>query len=145
MGMTNEEINNLINDFYKNTDDEITLQKNLNDFSRSVTASLLSQINTGEAVLASFGDRKFAFKAVEAIYDNGAKIYKISIMDMEKFQSYFKMGSLDSLRPKTATFQYEPEHTLEEEMANALTLLLFDVFGIELSANDMGSEGMVKL
>lgn len=145
MSMTNEEIDKLVNDFCKNTDDEIALQKNLNDFSRSITTSLLSQINTGEAVLASFGDKKFAFKASEAIYDNGVKIYKVSIMDMEKFQSYFKMGALDSLRPKTATFQYEPEYTLEEEMANALTLLLFDVFGIELRANDMSSEGMVKI
>lgn len=144
MGMTNEQIDKVIQDFCTNTDNELALQKNLNDFSRSVTSSLLQQINTGEAVLASFGDKKFAFKATEAVYENGAKIYKISVMDMEKFQSYFKMGALDSLKPKTATFQYEPEYTLEEEMANALTLLLFDVFGIELSASDIGDEGMVK-
>lgn len=145
MNMTNEEIDKVINEFCKSTDDELTLQKNLNDFSKSITKSLMTQLNTNEAVLASFGDKKFAFKLNGYQYGDKNIVYKISILDMEKFQSYFKMGAVDSLKPKTATFEYEPEYSVEEEVANALTLLLFDVFGIQLQANDMGDDGMVKL
>lgn len=137
MSIDNEKIDKLIKDFYQNTDNELALQKNINDFSKSVTKSLLAQLNTNEAVLASFGDKKFAFKANGYKYYNGSTIYKISVMDMEKFQSYFKIGALDTLKPKAATFEYDPDYSLEEEMSNALSLLLFDVFGIELSAKEM--------
>ncbi len=145
MGMTNEEIDKVIKEFCDNTDNELALQKNLNDFSKSITKSLLNNLNTDQAVLASFGEKKFAFKLNGYRYANNKDVYKISIMDMEKFQANFKLGTLDSFKPKTATFEYEPEYSLEEEIANALTLLLFDVFGIQLSAKDMGDDGMVSL
>ena len=141
-----DKVDSIVKEFCDNVDNEMSLQKNLNDFSKNVTKSLLKQINTDEAVLASFGaDKKFAFKVNAYKAANNQTIYKISVADMEKFRSYFKLGALDNLKTKTATFEYDDRYNLEEEMSNALTLLLFDIFGIEVRAQNLGDDGLVRM
>ena len=145
MNISDQDVDKIINDFCKSTDDELALQKNLNEFSKNITPRLLKKINTGEAVLAGFGEKKFAFRINSTIKNEKSIIYAVGVMDLEKFNTYFKLGVIDSYRPKTATFECEPEYSMEEQISNALTLLLFDVFGIEIGAQSLGDDGMVKL
>lgn len=136
--MTNEEADKLINDFCKHVDDELKLQKDINVFSREVvTPNIIKIINSDEAFPTVFNDRKFAFK-IKCFKRSGLNdILKISVMDLEKYQKYLKLSAGEFYRAKTATFEYEPEYEMTEQIANVVTLLMFDVFGLEMSANEV--------
>lgn len=131
-----ELIDKTINDFCKNVDDQLALEHTLNEFSKSVIPHLLKKLNTNETHLAAVEDRKFALKLDGYKYPDKI-VYKISIMDLEKFQRFVKLNAMNSYRPKAATFEYDSDYPLEGQLANALTLLLFDVFGLEIGAQDL--------
>lgn len=138
MTMTNEETDKLINDFCKQVDDELQLQKDINVFSREVvTPNIIKIINSDEAFPAAFNNRKFAFKIKRFKRSGLSDIFKISVMDLEKYQKYLRLTASESYKAKTATFEYEPEYEITEQIANVVTLLLFDVFGLEMSANEV--------
>lgn len=138
-----DKVDQIVQEFIKQTDDDLQLQKELNEFAAQLTPALLKNINTNEAVTGAYGDKYLAFRLNGQTVNNSV-IYTIRLMDLEEYKKYFRMGVPEYAKSIRADFEHDNSYRLEDEIKNVVTMLLFRKFDIEISP-DSEDDGLVNV
>lgn len=131
--MDDKQINDLVNSFCKNVDDEITLESELNQFSAQVASKLYLQPNSTEAVLDTYRGVAYAFQFFIYLSPNGTKNGIVKFTDLKKYKDALKLSVPEMARVKRADFEIDPDENLEQQVKQVLTLMFFKEYNLNIS------------
>ena len=117
--MQNED--KLITDFLETTDAATQLEKELNEFAASVTPTL---IRNGTSIKA-YRDAVYSVNLV-----NQHPYYTIRLGNVTEYRNTLNTPYEHMTKILRADFEFDPDHTLEEQVKTVVTALLFRVYNL---------------
>lgn len=139
-----DNIDNLIREFSSSVDKGLELQKDINEFARQISGNLVNDIN-GEGVLATFNNNHLSIKVFANTNLYGQVVYSVKLLDFDKWARATRLSVPETIRVKCFNFEHDKDNQLQDEIRSVLVLALFDFYGIEFSAEDLGEEETVRL
>ena len=134
---------NLIQEFSSSVDKELELQKDINEFARELAEKLIYDIN-GQGLLVTFNDNHLSIKVFAEINLQGQLVYSVKVLDLDKYAQAMKLSAPETVKIKSFNFEHDESYELKDEIRNVLVLALFDFYGLDFSAEDLGEEESVR-
>ena len=134
---------NLIQEFSSSVDKELELQKDINEFARELAEKLIYDIN-GQGLLVTFNDNHLSIKVFAEINLYGQLVYSVKLLDLDKYDQAMKLSVPETVKIKSFNFEHDESYELKDEIRNVLVLALFDFYGLDFSAEDLGEEESVR-
>ena len=135
---------NLIREFSSSIDKELELQKDINEFARELAEKLIYDIN-GQGLLVTFNDNHLSIKVFAETNLYGQLVYSVKLLDLDKYAQAMKLSVPETVKIKSFNFEHDESYELKDEIRNVLVLALFDFYGLDFSAEDLGEEESVRL
>ena len=135
---------NLIREFSSSIDKELELQKDINEFARELAEKLIYDIN-GQGLLVTFNANHLSIKVFAETNLYGQLVYSVKLLDLDKYAQAMKISVPETVKIKSFNFEHDESYELKDEIRNVLVLALFDFYGLEFSAEDLGEEESVRL
>ena len=135
---------NLIREFSSSVDKELELQKDINEFARELAEKLIYDIN-GQGLLVTFNDNHLSIKVFAEANLYGQLVYSVKLLDLDKYAQAMKLSVPETVKIKSFNFEHDECYELKDEIRNVLVLALFDFYGLDFSAEDLGEEESVRL
>ena len=123
----------LIQDFIESTDSATQIEKELNDFATEITPTL---IKMGTAIKA-YRDAVYSINL-----ENRHPYYTIRLGNVTEYRNTMGTPFENRVKILRADFEFEQEHTLEEQVKTVVTALLFRVYGFVMKPTET-DEGSV--
>lgn len=140
-----ENIDRILSDFNQSVDNNLSFEKDINDFARIVSDNLFYQLDK-EGTLAEFEGRHFSFKFITKPNSFGKQIFDVKLLDLDDYRRCLKLSIPEYAKKiKVATFEHEAEYNLKDELKSILVLLLFDYYELPLGASDEGQDEIVRI
>lgn len=134
---------NLIREFSSSVDKELELQKDINEFARELAEKLIYDIN-GQGLLVTFNDNHLSIKVFSETNLYGQLVYSVKLLDLDKYAQAMKLSVPETVKIKSFNFEHDESYELKDEIRNVLVLALFDFYGLDFSAEDLGEEESVR-
>ena len=135
---------NLIREFSSSVDEELELQKDINEFARELAEKLIYDIN-GQGLLVTFNDNHLSIQVFAETNLYGQLVYSVKLLDLDKYAQAMKLSVPETVKIKSFNFEHDESYELKDEIRNVLVLALFDFYGLDFSAEDLGEEESVRL
>ena len=138
-------INQILANFNSEADKAMELEKNINLFAEEIAEQLLYQLDQ-DGVIGEFEETVFSFKFISKPNLFNKAIYDVKLLDLTDYRKCLKLSVPEQAKNiKVATFEHEGRmYTLQQELKSALTLLLFDHYGLQFGANEE-DDGSVRI
>ena len=138
-------IDQILANFNSETDKAMELEKNINLFAEEIAEKLLYQLDQ-DGVIGEFEETVFSFKFISKPNLFNKAIYDVKLLDLTDYRKCLKFSVPEQAKNiKVATFEHEGRmYTLQQELKSALTLLLFDHYGLQFGANEE-DDGSVRI
>jgi len=117
--MINE--NHLIEDFLETTEAATQLEKELNEFAAEITPVLI-RMNTA---IKAYRDAVYSVNLI-----NQHPYYTIRLGNVTEYRNTMGTPYENMTRVLRADFEFDPDHTLEEQVRSVVTALLFRVYNL---------------
>ena len=140
-----DNVDQLVQDYVSAADKQEELESDINLFAREVSEKLFLELDK-EGVLVSFYDKYLSIKFTTH-YTSAAKslMFDVRLLDLGEYRNNLKLSVPELSRIKRATFEHEGAYDLKDELRTALTLLMFDLFGLAIKPQDMGQDEDIRL
>lgn len=125
----------LIQDFIESTDAATQIEKELNDFAAEITPVLI-KMNTA---IKAYRDAVYSINL-----ENKHPYYTIRLGNVTEYRNTMGTPYENQMRVLRADFEFEEDHTLEEQIKTVVTALLFRVYGLVMRPEET-DEGTVKV
>ena len=138
-------IDQILANFNSEADKAMELEKNINLFAEEIAEKLLYQLDQ-DGVIGEFEETVFSFKFISKPNLFNKAIYDVKLLDLTDYRKCLKFSVPEQAKNiKVATFEHEGRmYTLQQELKSALTLLLFDHYGLQFGANEE-DDGSVRI
>ena len=130
-------IDQILANFNSEADKAIELEKGINLFAEEIAEKLLYQLDQ-DGVIGEFEETVFSFKFISKPNLFNKAIYDVKLLDLTDYRKCLKLSVPEQAKNiKVATFEHEGRmYTLQQELKSALTLLLFDYYGLQFGINE---------
>ena len=125
----------LIQDFIESTDAATQIEKELNDFAAEITPVLI-KMNTA---IKAYRDAVYSINL-----ENKHPYYTIRLGNVTEYRNTMGTPYENQMRDLRADFEFEENHTLEEQVKTVVTALLFRVYGLVMRPEET-DEGTVQV
>lgn len=125
----------LIQDFIESTDAATQIEKELNDFAAEITPVLI-KMNTA---IKAYRDAVYSINL-----ENRHPYYTIRLGNVTEYRNTMGTPYENQMRVLRADFEFEENHTLEEQVKTVVTALLFRVYGLVMKPEET-DEGTVQV
>lgn len=125
----------LIQDFIESTDAATQIEKELNDFAAEITPVLI-KMNTA---IKAYRDAVYSINL-----ENKHPYYTIRLGNVTEYRNTMGTPYENQMRVLRADFEFEEDHTLEEQIKTVVTALLFRVYGLVMRPEET-DEGTVQV
>lgn len=125
----------LIQDFIESTDAATQIEKELNDFAAEITPVLI-KMNTA---IKAYRDAVYSINL-----ENKHPYYTIRLGNVTEYRNTMGTPYENQMRVLRADFEFEEDHTLEEQVKAVVTALLFRVYGLVMRPTET-DEGTVQV
>jgi hypothetical protein len=125
----------LIQDFIESTDAATQIEKELNDFAAEITPVLI-KMNTA---IKAYRDAVYSINL-----ENKHPYYTIRLGNVTEYRNTMGTPYENQMRVLRADFEFEENHTLEEQVKTVVTALLFRVYGLVMRPEET-DEGTVQV
>lgn len=125
----------LIQDFIESTDAATQIEKELNDFAAEITPVLI-KMNTA---IKAYRDAVYSINL-----ENKHPYYTIRLGNVTEYRNTMGTPYENQMRVLRADFEFEEDHTLEEQVKTVVTALLFRVYGLVMRPEET-DEGTVQV
>lgn len=125
----------LIQDFIESTDAATQIEKELNDFAAEITPVLI-KMNTA---IKAYRDAVYSINL-----ENKHPYYTIRLGNVTEYRNTMGTPYENQMRVLRADFEFEEDHTLEEQVKAVVTALLFRVYGLVMRPEET-DEGTVQV
>ena len=138
-------IDQILANFNSEADKAMELEKNINLFAEEIAEKLLYQLDQ-DGVIGEFEETVFSFKFISKPNLFNKAIYDVKLLDLTDYRKCLKFSVPEQAKNiKVATFEHEGRmYILQQELKSALTLLLFDHYGLQFGANEE-DDGSVRI
>ena len=138
-------IDQILANFNSEADKAMELEKNINLFAEEIAEKLLYQLDQ-DGVIGEFEETVFSFKFISKPNLFNKAIYDVKLLDLTEYRKCLRFSVPEQAKNiKVATFEHEGRmYTLQQELKSALTLLLFDHYGLQFGANEE-DDGSVRI
>lgn len=138
-------IDQILANFNSEADKAMELEKNINLFAEEIAEKLLYQLDQ-DGVIGEFEETVFSFKFISKPNLFNKAIYDVKLLDLTDYRKCLRFSVPEQAKNiKVATFEHEGRmYTLQQELKSALTLLLFDHYGLQFGANEE-DDGSVRI
>ena len=138
-------IDQILANFNSEADKAMELEKNINLFAEEIAEKLLYQLDQ-DGVIGEFEETVFSFKFISKPNLFNKTIYDVKLLDLTDYRKCLRFSVPEQAKNiKVATFEHEGRmYTLQQELKSALTLLLFDHYGLQFGANEE-DDGSVRI
>ena len=138
-------IDQILVNFNSEADKAMELEKNINLFAEEIAEKLLYQLDQ-DGVIGEFEETVFSFKFISKPNLFNKAIYDVKLLDLTDYRKCLKFSVPEQAKNiKVATFEHEGRmYTLQQELKSALTLLLFDYYGLQFGINEE-DDGSVRI
>ena len=138
-------IDQILANFNSEADKAMELEKNINLFAEEIAEKLLYQLDQ-DGVIGEFEETVFSFKFISKPNLFNKAIYDVKLLDLTDYRKCLKFSVPEQAKNiKVATFEHEGRmYTLQQELKSALTLLLFDYYGLQFGINEE-DDGNVRI
>ena len=138
-------IDQILANFNSEADKAMELEKDINLFAEEIAEKLLYQLDQ-DGVIGEFEETVFSFKFISKPNLFNKAIYDVKLLDLTDYRKCLKFSVPEQAKNiKVATFEHEGRmYTLQQELKSALTLLLFDHYGLQFGANEE-DDGSVRI
>ena len=138
-------IDQILANFNSEADKAMELEKNINLFAEEIAEKLLYQLDQ-DGVIGEFEETVFSFKFISKPNLFNKAIYDVKLLDLTDYRKCLKFSVPEQAKNiKVATFEHEGRmYTLQQELKSALTLLLFDYYGLQFGINEE-DDGIVRI
>ncbi len=125
----------LIQDFIESTDAATQIEKELNDFAAEITPVLI-KMNTA---IKAYRDAVYSINL-----ENKHPYYTIRLGNVTEYRNTMGTPYENQMKVLRADFEFEKDHTLEEQVKTVVTALLFRVYGLVMRPEET-DEGTVQV
>ena len=125
----------LIQDFIESTDAATQIEKELNDFAAEITPVLI-KMNTA---IKAYRDAVYSINL-----ENKHPYSTIRLGNVTEYRNTMGTPYENQMRVLRADFEFEENHTLEEQVKTVVTALLFRVYGLVMRPEET-DEGTVQV
>ena len=138
-------IDQILANFNSEADKAMELEKDINLFAEEIAEKLLYQLDQ-DGVIGEFEETVFSFKFISKPNLFNKAIYDVKLLDLTDYRKCLKLSVPEQAKNiKVATFEHEGRmYTLQQELKSALTLLLFDSYGLQFGI-DEEDDGSVRI
>ena len=138
-------IDQILANFNSEADKAMELEKNINLFAEEIAEKLLYQLDQ-DGVIGEFEETVFSFKFISKHNLFNKAIYDVKLLDLTDYRKCLRFSVPEQAKNiKVATFEHEGRmYTLQQELKSALTLLLFDYYGLQFGINEE-DDGSVRI
>jgi hypothetical protein len=125
----------LVQDFIESTDSVLTIEKELNEFARECVRPLIVNGTTVHA----YRDAVYSINFV-----NQHPHYIIRVGNVTEYRNTMGTPYENQMRVMRADFDFDDEHSLEDQIRTVLTAVMFRIYGLVVKPEE-SDDGSVKI
>ena len=125
----------LVQDFIESTDSVLTIEKELNEFARECVRPLIVNGTTVHA----YRDAVYSINFV-----NQHPHYIIRVGNVTEYRNTMGTPYENQMRVMRADFDFDDEHSLEDQSRTVLTAVMFRIYGLVVKPEE-SDDGSVKI
>jgi hypothetical protein len=124
----------LVQDFLETTDAATQLEKELNEFAAEITPVLLKM----KTAVKAYRDAVYSINLIDQ-----HPYYVIRLGNVTEYRNTLNTPYEGQTRVLRADFEFDPDHTLEEQVRSVVTALLFRVYNL-FAKPEESDDGVVR-